>query len=55
MFKSSNGIRQADILSHYLYDVHTDDFIVIIDREDVKCFRANICTNNLSFADDLTM
>jgi len=51
----SNGTRQGDILSPYLFSRYIRELLVAIDSTAVDCFIGKHCFNVLAFADDIVL
>ena len=50
-----NGIRQGSCLSPQLFSAYVDELNLRLQNSRVGCHVAGVCTNNLSYADDMVL
>ena len=52
-FSVSNGVRQGDILSPYLFDVYLDDLSVLLNKALPGSYDGNLLVHHLMYLDDI--
>jgi hypothetical protein len=52
---ASNGVRQGDKVSPFLFNLYMDELSAILDKADIGCVIGNQKINHLLYADDIVL